>query len=71
MIWLQAIRLDVYGRIQYRIDAPGRDVVVTSDPDKAIEALSELGIADPAGLIVHVQIWGSIELPQPTTKPTN
>jgi hypothetical protein len=71
MIWLQAIRLDVYGRLQYRIDAPGRDVLLTGDANAATAALSELGVANPARLIAHVQMWGSINIPDPRSEPPN
>jgi hypothetical protein len=64
MIVLQAIRLDVYGRFQYRIEAPHREVVVTGE-EGAVEFLRQLGIANPATLIIHVQEWGSIDLPDP------
>jgi hypothetical protein len=67
MIMVQAIRLDVHGHFQYRIDAPGREVVVT-DEEKAIALLRELGVANPAVLIEHVRLWGSIELPDPETR---
>ena len=71
MILLQAIRLDVYGRFQYRIEAPHRRVVVTTE-EKAIELLRELSVRNPEGLIAHVKAWGSIELPHDLqSKPPN
>jgi hypothetical protein len=71
MILLQAIRLDVYGRFQYRIDASDREVVVTNEAEKAIELLRALGVHNPVGMIDHVQMWGSIDLPDPRSKPSN
>ena len=67
VIELQAIRLDAYGRFQYRIDAPNRPNFLTTDPDAAIDMLSQLGVADGARLLAHVQEWGSVELPTRAT----
>ena len=62
---LQAIRLDVYDRFQYRIDVDDGRSFLASDSDDAITLLSRLGVADGARLLAHVREWGSIELPGP------
>ena len=62
MILLQAIRLDAYGRFQYRIDASGRPRFLTTDPKEAADMLSRLGVADVFRLLAHVREWGSIDI---------
>jgi hypothetical protein len=57
-----AIRLDAYGRFQYRIEAPDRVPVVIGDPDAAGELLRQLGVENPRGLISHAQTWGTAEI---------
>jgi hypothetical protein len=68
VILLQAIRLDVHGRFQYRIEVTGRPNYLTSDPSEAEAMLRQLGVSDGARLIAYVREWGSVELdgPAPT-----
>ena len=62
MLVLQAIRLDVFERFQYRVDAPGEPPFLTSNPDEVAAKLAELGVPDPARLVAHVRAWGIIEI---------
>jgi hypothetical protein len=68
MIRLTAIRLDAYDRFQFRVEAPDCVPVVTSDPLKAAEVLTQLGIENPMRLVHHVQAWGDLEIVEPQTK---
>jgi hypothetical protein len=61
MILLHAIRLDVYGRFQYRLELAGEPSFLTSDPKEA-DMLSDLGVNDGTRLIEHAREWGSLEL---------
>jgi hypothetical protein len=68
MIRLIATRLDAYDRFQFRIEAPDCVPVVTSDPLKAAEVLSQHGIKSPMRLVHHVQTWGDLEIVEPTKR---
>ena len=67
MIVLQAIRLDVHDRFQYRLDGPEDESVLFRDREEVSASLRRLGVADPDALIRHVETWGTIEIPTPKT----
>lgn len=62
MILLQAIRLDVYGGFQFRIDTPDGASVLLSNAEEAVRKLSELGVTNSARLVEHVRTWGVVEI---------
>jgi hypothetical protein len=63
MILLTAIRIDVYGHFEFRIEGDEIDrTVVTGEALKAAKTLSKLGVENPLQLVEHVREWGSVEI---------
>ena len=70
MILFQAIRLDAYDRFQYRIDRPGDASLLIAERSEAIDLLKRFGVAEPTRLVDHVEVWGSVEMPDhPSDSP--
>jgi hypothetical protein len=62
MILLQATRVDIHGRFEYRIDTPDGARIMASNAEAAAGELRQLGVADPERLVAHVENWGTIEI---------